>query len=165
MGAAPVAGLLYAYAVRFASPALQTVDSGLAKVRPSLEDAARGLGRTPGQTLLSVHLPMLIPSLATAGLIVFVETLKELPATLLIRPFNFDTLAVLAWARAADERVAESAWPALAVVAAALVPVLLLRAAAGLRLERGDGAALFGAAAGAAGAAGPGPFFRRPQRF
>ncbi|MGR4000180.1 MAG: ABC transporter permease subunit, partial [Alphaproteobacteria bacterium] len=127
-----VAGLLYAYAVRFAAPALEVIDAGLAKIRPSLEDAARGLGCNTPKTLLRVHLPLLWPSLATAALIVFVEVLKELPATLLIRPFGFETLAVRAWSLAADERLHQASYPALLIMGVGIIPVwLLLRTTGG----------------------------------
>ena len=121
-----VVGLLFAYLVRFSTIALETIDAGLIRIRPSLDDAARGLGRTELQTLLSVHLPILLPSLLTAALIVFVEVLKELPATLLIRPFGLETLAVQAWSLADDERLADAALPALLIVATGLLPIALL---------------------------------------
>ena len=121
-----VVGLLFAYLVRFSTIALETIDAGLVRIRPSLDDAARGLGRTEFQTLLSVHLPILLPSLLTAALIVFVEVLKELPATLLIRPFGVETLAVQAWSLADDERLADAALPALLIVATGLLPIALL---------------------------------------
>ena len=129
-------GLLYAYAVRFAAPALEVVDAGLAKVRPSLEDAARGLGCGGAETLLRVHLPLLAPSLGTGALIVFVEVMKELPATLLIRPFGYETLAVRAWSLAADERLGEASYPGLLVMLAGLVPVYLLMRSAEPRPRR-----------------------------
>ena len=121
-----VGGLLFAYLVRFSTIALETLDAGLVRIRPSLDDAARGLGRTELQTLLAVHLPILLPSLLTASLIVFVEVLKELPATLLIRPFGVETLAVQAWSLADDERLADAALPALLIVATGLLPIALL---------------------------------------
>ena len=121
-----VVGLLFAYLVRFSTIALETIDAGLVRIRPSLDDAAARLGRTEFQTLLSVHLPILLPSLLTAALIVFVEVLKELPATLLIRPFGVETLAVQAWSLADDERLADAALPALLIVATGLLPIALL---------------------------------------
>jgi iron(III) transport system permease protein len=119
-----IAALVYAYLVRLLAVALQTTDAGLAKITPSMEDAARSLGATPAAALARVHVPLLAPSLATAALLVFVDVLKELPATLALRPFNFDTLAVEAYNLAKDERLAEAALPSLAIVAAGLLPVI-----------------------------------------
>ena len=119
-----IAALVYAYLVRLLAVALQTTDAGLAKITPSMEYAARSLGASPGSTLVRVHAPLLAPSLATAALLVFVDVLKELPATIALRPFNFDTLAIEAYNLAKDERLAEAALPSLAIVAAGLLPVL-----------------------------------------
>ena len=121
-----VAVLIYAYLVRFLAIALHTVEAGLGKIRPSMEDAARSLGLTPAQTLARVHAPIMSRSLATAGLIVFVDVMKELPATFALRPFNFDTLAVQAYNMAKDERLAEAAAASLVIVAVALVPLFVL---------------------------------------
>jgi iron(III) transport system permease protein len=119
-----IVALVYAYLVRLLAVALQTTDAGLAKITPSMEDAARSLGATPAAALARVHVPLLAPSLATAALLVFVDVLKELPATFALRPFNFDTLAVEAYNLAKDERLAEAALPSLAIVAAGLLPVI-----------------------------------------
>jgi iron(III) transport system permease protein len=119
-----IAALVYAYLVRLLAVALQTTEAGLAKIRPSMEDAARSLGATPAGALARVHVPLLAPNLATAALLVFVDVLKELPATFALRPFNFDTLAVEAYNLAKDERLAEAALPSLAIVAAGLAPVI-----------------------------------------
>jgi iron(III) transport system permease protein len=119
-----IAALIYAYLVRLLAVALQTTDAGLAKITPSMEYAARSLGASPASTLARVHVPLLAPSLATAALLVFVDVLKELPATIALRPFNFDTLAIEAYNLAKDERLAEAALPSLAIVAAGLLPVL-----------------------------------------
>ena len=119
-----VVALVYAYLVRLLAVALQTTNAGLAKITPSMEHAARSLGATPAQALARVHAPLLAPSLATAALLVFVDVLKELPATFALRPFNFDTLAVEAYNLAKDERLAEAAAPSLAIVAAGLLPVI-----------------------------------------
>ena len=119
-----VAALIYAYLVRLLAVSLQTTNAGLAKITPSMDDAARSLGATPGAALARVHVPLLAPSLATAALLVFVDVLKELPATFALRPFNFDTLAVEAYNLAKDERLAEAAAPSLAIVAAGLLPVI-----------------------------------------
>jgi iron(III) transport system permease protein len=121
-----VAALIYAYLARFMSVALQTVESGLARVTPSMDAAAQSLGCGPGETLRRVHLPLLSGSLFTAALLVFVDAMKELPATLVMRPFNFDTLATQTYTLAADERLAEASTAALAIVAVGLLPVFLL---------------------------------------
>jgi len=119
-----IAALVYAYLVRLVAIALQTTHAGLAKITPSMDDAARSLGASPAAALGRVHVPLLTPSLATAALLVFVDVLKELPATFALRPFNFDTLAVEAYNLAKDERLAEAAAPSLAIVAAGLLPVI-----------------------------------------
>jgi len=118
--------LLFAYMVRFLAVSLQTVEAGLGQVKPMMDESARTLGLTPGRVLGRVHLPMLRGSLLTAILLVFVDVMKELPATLILRPFNFNTLAVRAYELASDERLAEAAGPAIAIVLAGIVPVLLL---------------------------------------
>jgi iron(III) transport system permease protein len=121
-----IAALIYAYLVRYSALALQTVDAGLARITPSMDDAARGLGAGQAETLWRVHLPLLRGSLLSAGLLVFVDVMKELPATLVMRPFNFDTLATQAFIFAKDERLAELAAPSLAIVAVGVLPVVLL---------------------------------------
>jgi iron(III) transport system permease protein len=121
-----IAALIYAYVVRFLAVAFQTVEAGLTRVTPSMDDAARSLGFSPGRTLARVHLPIMWGSLATAGLLVFVDVMKELPATFAMRPFNFDTLAVEAYNLAKDERIAEAAVPSLLMVGMALVPLIVL---------------------------------------
>ncbi len=118
--------LVYAYLVRFLSASLQSVEAGLAKIRPSMDDAARILGAGAVETLRRVHAPMLAKSLLVGGLIVFVDVMKELPATLVMRPFNLDTLATHVYNLAADERLAEAALPSLAIVAVGLVPLVLI---------------------------------------
>lgn len=118
--------LLFAYMVRFLAVALQPVEAGLGKIRPSMDDAARSLGMNPVQVLRAVHLPMLRTSLFTAMLLVFVDVLKELPATLVLRPFNFNTLAVRTYELAADERLADAASTSLAIVLVGIIPVILL---------------------------------------
>lgn len=121
-----IAALVFAYLVRFLAVALNTVEASLARVRPTMEDAARTLGHGPTSTLLRVHAPLVSGSLLTAGLLVFVDVLKELPATLVLRPFNHDTLAVQAFNLAADERLTEAAAPALTIVAVGILPVIIL---------------------------------------
>jgi iron(III) transport system permease protein len=128
--AAPVTGtvaaLLLAYLVRFSAVALQSVDVGYTRLPPSLDDSARMLGASRGRLLAQVHAPLLKRSLFAAMLLVFVDVMKELPATLVLRPFNSDTLAVVAYNLARDERLAEAALPSLAIVVVGLLPVLLL---------------------------------------
>ncbi|MBN8503061.1 MAG: iron ABC transporter permease [Burkholderiales bacterium] len=128
-----VAGLLMAYMVRFSGVALQTVQSGYARVPLTLDDSARLLGLTGGRLWWSVHRPLLQRSALAAALLVFVDVMKELPATLVLRPFDSDTLAVSAYQLARDERLAEAALPALAIVLVGLLPVLLLWRAMRLR--------------------------------
>ena len=118
--------LVFAYLVRFLAVSLQTVDAGLSNVQPSMDDAGRILGYQPREVLRHIHLPMIRGSLLTASLIVFVDVLKELPATLILRPFNFNTLAVRAFELASDERLADSASAAIAIVLVGLLPVILL---------------------------------------
>ena len=119
-----VTALVYAYLVRLLAVALQTADAGLSKITPSMEHAARSLGSSAAGTLARVHVPLLAGSLATAALLVFVDVLKELPATFALRPFNFDTLAIEAYNLAKDERLAEAAIPSLVIVAVGLLPVI-----------------------------------------
>ncbi|RLJ19921.1 iron ABC transporter permease [bacterium endosymbiont of Escarpia laminata] len=121
-----VFALLFSYAVRFLAVSLQSVESGLSKITPNMDDAARSLGLAPGKVLRRIHLPMMRGALLTAMLLVFVDVLKELPATLILRPFNFNTLAVRAYELASDERLADSSIAALSIVAVGIVPVILL---------------------------------------
>jgi len=118
--------LVMAYTVRFMAAALSAYDAGLSTINPNIDAVARTLGRTPSTMLRGVHLPILRPSLLTALLIVFVDVMKELPATLIMRPFNYDTLAVQAHRLAADERLAEAAVPSLVIGAVGLLPVIVL---------------------------------------
>ncbi|WP_142804379.1 iron ABC transporter permease [Tepidiphilus sp. J10] len=121
-----LAGLVYAYLVRFLSTALHTVEAGLAKIPRAMDEAARTLGSGLWRTLACIHAPLLTKSLLTAALLVFVDVMKELPATLVMRPFNFDTLATRVHTLAADERLAELGLPSLTLVLVALGPVLLV---------------------------------------
>ncbi len=121
-----IAALIYAYLVRFLAVALHTVESSLGKITPSMDDAARSLGLGQGETMRRVHVPMLRGSLLTAGLLVFVDVMKELPATLVMRPFNFDTLATQAYTLASDERLAEASTASLAIVVVGLLPLIAL---------------------------------------
>lgn len=121
-----ISALIYAYLVRFLAVALQTVEASLGKITSSMDDAARSLGAGQGVTLRRVHMPLLRGSLLTAGLLVFVDVMKELPATLVMRPFNFDTLATQAYILASDERLGEASTAALTIVAVGLLPLIAL---------------------------------------
>ena len=121
-----LAGVLYGYLVRFYAIAYNALDAGMAKVSPTLLDVARVLGDRPLTAARRVHLPLLRPSLLTALLLVLVDTMKELPATLILRPFDFDTLAIEAYHLASTERLYPAALPSLVIVAAGLAPVVLL---------------------------------------
>jgi iron(III) transport system permease protein len=123
---ATVMGLVWAYLVRFVAVALQSVQSGYARVPASLDDSARMLGTSGFALLRRVHWPLLKKPLAVATLLVLVDVMKELPATLVLRPFNTDTLAVMAYQLARDERLGEAALPSLALVLVSLLPVILL---------------------------------------
>ncbi|SDX37366.1 iron(III) transport system permease protein [Ruegeria halocynthiae] len=118
--------LVAAYMVRFLAAALSAYEGGQSTVHANMDAAARSLGQTPLGTLRRVHLPILTPSLLTALLIVFVDVMKELPATLIMRPFNFDTLAVQAYRLASDERLEGAAVPSLVILAVGLLPVILI---------------------------------------
>ncbi len=130
-----VLGLLLAYLVRFSAVALQAIESGYARVPPAVDDTARMLGARPWRILSELHLPLLRRSAVAALLLVFVDVMKELPATLVLRPFNADTLAVVAFNLARDERLGEAALPSLAIVVVGLIPVVMLSRA----LRRAEG--------------------------
>ena len=123
---ATVLGIVWAYLVRFSAVALQSLQSGYTRLPASLDDSARMLGTTGLGLLRRVHWPLLKRSVAVAALLVFVDVMKELPATLVLRPFNSDTLAVVAYQLARDERLGEAALPALALVLVGLLPVALI---------------------------------------
>lgn len=118
--------LVIAYLVRFLAVALNTVDSGLSSIDQNMDRAARSLGSKPLSIMKKIHIPMLRTSLLTALLIVFVDVMKELPATLILRPFNFNTLAVRAYELASDERLADASLASIAIVLAGLIPVILM---------------------------------------
>jgi iron(III) transport system permease protein len=124
-----VATLVLAYTVRFLAVALGTIEASLDRISPNLDAAARTLGETALSALKRVHLPLLLPALATAALLVFVDAMKELPATLLLRPFNFETLSTHVYALIALEQVEAASVGAVAIVVVGLVPVLLLHKA------------------------------------
>jgi iron(III) transport system permease protein len=119
-------GLVWAYLVRFCAVALQSVQSGYARIPASLDDSARMLGVTGWGLMRRVHAPLLKRTTLAAMLLVFVDVMKELPATMVLRPFNSDTLAVVAYQLARDERLGEAALPSLALVLVGLIPVILL---------------------------------------
>lgn len=118
--------LVYALSVRFLTVAYNAVSGGLARIPPGLDAAARSLGAEPSRVLARIYAPLLAPSLAGAAALVFIDTLRELPATLILRPFNLETLATRTYRLAGDERLVEAAIPALILLAAGLLPVLLL---------------------------------------
>lgn len=119
-------GLVWAYLVRFTAVALQSVQSGYARIPVSVDESARMLGASDGRVLRALHLPLLKGPAVAAALLVFVDVMKELPATLVLRPFNSDTLAVVTYQLARDERLGEAALPALALVLVGLIPVVML---------------------------------------
>jgi iron(III) transport system permease protein len=121
-----IAALVFAYLVRFLGVGLSAVESGLTRIKPSLFAAARVLGRKPGGAVWAVELPLAKGALLTAAVLVFVDTMKELPATLIVRPFDFDTLAVRVHNLASDERLAEASTAALLIVAVGLLPIIAL---------------------------------------
>ncbi len=118
--------LVFAYVVRFLAVGFGAVEASLGKIRPSMDMAARSLGAGPGRTLWRIHLPLVRGSLIAAGTIVFVDSMKELPATLILRPFNFDTLATHVYQFASDELLEQSALSALTIVIAGILPVIIL---------------------------------------
>lgn len=121
-----IVAILFAYLVRFLALGLNAAESGLTRVTPNMDEAARTLGSGPAATLLRVHAPILRGSVMTGAILVFVDILKELPATLIIRPFNFDTLAIRVYHLASDERLAQASTGALTIVVVGLVPVIVL---------------------------------------
>lgn len=121
-----LAALMFAYTVRYLAVALNSVEASFARIPPSLDEAARSLGTTPRGVLWRVQLPLLRPGLLTAAIFVFADVMKELPATLILRPFNFDTLAIRTFRLASDGRLAEASTAALMIVAVGIIPVILL---------------------------------------
>ena len=130
-----VTALVAAYVLRFLAIALGNLEAGMERIAPAIDDAARGLGRRPGAILARIHLPLLRPALAAAALLVFVDVMKELPATLMLRPIGFETLATWLYADAARGAYEEGAIAALLIVVAGIGPVILL-ARAGHRIGR-----------------------------
>ncbi len=123
--------LVYAYVVRFLAVAYNAVEASLEKVTPTMDAASRTLGKTAGRTLRLVHAPIMRSSLIAAGILVFVDVMKELPATVILRPFDFDTLAIRAYELASDERLAQASTSALAIVVVGVIPVIVLSIAMG----------------------------------
>jgi iron(III) transport system permease protein len=123
--------MLYAYCVRFMAMSYGAGETGLQRISTNMEAAARTLGRTPFQTLVSIDLPLIRPALVSGALLVFVDVMKELPATILLRPFNFDTLATLVYGQASLEAFEKGSLAALAIVAVGIVPVILLSRTSG----------------------------------
>jgi iron(III) transport system permease protein len=118
--------LIFAYAIRFMSVALNNTEAGIQRIKPSMDEASIVLGDTSMQRLARIHIPLLKASLLSAALLVFVDILKELPATLVLRPFNFNTLAVKAFELASDERLIDAALPSITIVLVGILPVILL---------------------------------------
>lgn len=118
--------LLLAYLIRFMAVASGPLDTALARIRPALPEAAHSLGHTGAGVFWRVYLPLLMPGLLSAGLLVFVDVLKEMPATLLMRPFGWDTLAVRIHSLTAEGNWPEAALPAITLVATGLLPVIVL---------------------------------------
>jgi len=120
------AAVVFAYVVRFSAIAHGAIDGALGRVTPSMEFVARTLGETPRGALTRVHLPMIKGSVLTAALLIFVDSVKELPATLILRPFNFETLATTVYGAASLEQLGEAGPAALAIIVVGLAPVALL---------------------------------------
>jgi len=121
-----VFAIIFAYVVRFLAVSIGSIESSLSKVSESMDMAARTLGYTPRKVLLKLHLPLIRGGILTAGMVVFVDSMKELPATLLLRPFNFETLATHVYQFASDEMIGESALGALLIVLVGILPVIYL---------------------------------------
>ncbi|MCH2131191.1 MAG: iron ABC transporter permease [Pirellulaceae bacterium] len=121
-----IMAMLLGYQTRFLAVSLGLIRTGLARIRPSMDEAARTLGASSGRILIQVHTPMIRSSVMCAAILVFVDVLKELPATLILRPFNFDTLAVRVYQLASDERLAEASTGALAIIVVGLIPIAIL---------------------------------------
>jgi len=118
--------LVFAYLARFLAVALQAIEASLSRIKPSIDEAARSMGEKGLGLLGRVHVPLLSGGILSGLLLVFVDVMKELPATIVLRPFNFETLATQVYILAADERLAEAATPSLIIVAVGLLPVILL---------------------------------------
>jgi iron(III) transport system permease protein len=121
-----IIAVVFAYLVRFLSVSYNAIEAGLGKITNNMDCAARTLGYGPSETLIKVHLPLIRASMLSAGVLVFVDVMKELPATMIMRPFNFTTLAVRAFELASDEQLAEASSAALAIVLVGIIPVIMI---------------------------------------
>jgi iron(III) transport system permease protein len=121
-----IAAVTFGYLVRFLALSFGTVEASLGKITPNMDGAARTLGHGPFSTLRRVHIPLMKTSVLTAGLLVFVDVMKELPMTVILRPFNFQTLATFVHQWASDEQLGQASLAALAIVVSGIVPVILL---------------------------------------
>lgn len=121
-----MAGLVFAYLVRFLAVSYQTIDASLVKITPSMDMAGRSLGASTGGVLRRIHFPLIRRGLSAAAILVFVDVMKEMPATLLLRPFGYDTLAVRVWQLTSESFWEAASLPALTIVAAGILPVLVL---------------------------------------
>ena len=120
------AAVVFAYVVRFSAIAHGAIDGAFGRVTPSMELAARTLGESRRGALTRVHLPMIKGSVLTAALLIFVDSVKELPATLILRPFNFETLATTVYGSASLEQLGQAGPAALAIIVVGLAPVVVL---------------------------------------
>ena len=118
--------LVFAYLVRFLAVSINTVEAALGKIKPEMDEIAKTNGLSQTGIVKKIHMPIMRGSLLTALLLVFVEVLKERPATLILRPFNFNTLAVRTYELANEERLADAAIPALAIVIIGIIPVIMI---------------------------------------
>ncbi|MGB0722523.1 MAG: ABC transporter permease [Gammaproteobacteria bacterium] len=134
-----IVAVTYGYVVRFLALSMGTMEAGLGRIKPNMDGAARTLGLSPGQVLGRIHFPLMRGSILTAVLLVFVDCMKELPMTVLLRPFNYDTLATYVHQYASDELLEESAFAALSIVAVGVLPVVLLSRAIGKSQDLGNG--------------------------
>jgi iron(III) transport system permease protein len=121
-----IVAVVFAYVVRFLSVSFNAIEAGLGKVTKNMDCAARTLGHGPAETLRKVHLPLIRASMFSASILVFVDVMKELPATMIMRPFNFTTLAVRTFELASDEQLAEASSAALAIVIVGIIPVIMI---------------------------------------
>ncbi|MGH7433503.1 MAG: ABC transporter permease [Candidatus Methylomirabilales bacterium] len=137
-----MAGLVFAYLARFLALSVHTVEASLVKVTPSMDMAGRSLGLSPGGVLRRIHLPLIRGGLCSAAILVFVDVIKEMPATLLLRPFGYETLAVRVWQFTSESFWEAAALPALTIVAAGMLPILILARSSfrEVRDHGGDGA-------------------------
>jgi len=122
-------GLIYAYTVRFMAIAYSSVDSSMSKISPNIVLAARALGASPYRLIFKIKLPLILPGILAGAILVFVDVMKELPITMMLRPLGYDTLAIWVWQMSAESLWTDTALPALAIVLVGLVPIRLLLSA------------------------------------